>query len=139
MTGLVGRRDAPYGMAMSTSRTAHDYRRLVLDYYDALDRDDMEAVLECFSGEVLYRRGGYPDIAGMDKLRDYYLGGRKLAQGRHMVRDVLVEGQRAAAQGMYEGQLKNGERMAMGFGAFFTFDNNGRIAEHTTYFFTPAV
>ena len=39
----------------------------------------------------------------------------------------------------YEGQLKDGERTTMGFGAFFTFDMNGRIAEQTPSFFTPAV
>ena len=108
-------------------------------YYDALDRDDLEAVLELFSGDALYRRPGYEVIAGMERLRAYYSGDRKLAAGRHLVRDVIVEGQRAAAHGMYEGQLKDGERTTMGFGAFFTFDMNGRIAEHTTYFFTPAV
>lgn len=137
--GLVGRGLPPYGMAMSTSRTPDDYRRAVQRYYDALDRDDLEAVLEGFSGDVLYRRPGYEVIAGMDRLRSYYTGDRKLAAGRHLVRDVVVEGQRAAAHGMYEGQLKDGERTAVGFAAFFSFDGNGRIAEHTTYFFTPAV
>lgn len=131
----MGPRAAPYGVLMSTS----DPRRAVQRYYDALDRDDLEAVLELFSGDALYRRPGYEVIAGMERLRAYYSGDRKLAAGRHLVRDVIVEGQRAAAHGMYEGQLKDGERTTMGFGAFFTFDMNGRIAEHTTYFFTPAV
>ncbi|QQS01390.1 MAG: nuclear transport factor 2 family protein [Austwickia sp.] len=124
---------------MSSQRTPDDPRKTVQRYYDALDRDDLEAVLELFSGDVLYRRPGYEVIAGMDRLRDYYSGDRKLAAGRHLVRDVLVEGQKAAAHGMYEGQLKDGDRTAMGFAAFFSFDMNGRIAEHTTYFFTPAV
>ena len=124
---------------MSSQRTPEDPRKTVQHYYDALDRDDLEAVLELFSGEVLYRRPGYEVIAGLERLRAYYSGDRKLAAGRHLVRDVLVEGQKAAAHGMYEGQLKDGERTAMGFAAFFSFDMNGRIAEHTTYFFTPAV
>lgn len=121
------------------SSTPDDLRRAVHRYYDALDRDDLEAVLECFSGDALYRRPGYGDITGTDQLRSYYASDRKLAAGRHLVREVLVDGQRAAAQGMYEGQLKGGERTTMGFGAFFGFDALGRISEHTTYFFTPAV
>jgi len=133
----VGARAAPYGSPMN-SRT-DDQRHAVQRYYDALDRDDLEAVLDCFSGDVLYRRPGYEVISGMEKLRSYYSGDRQLAPGRHLVRDMLVEGNRVAAHGMYEGQLKQGERTAVGFAAFFSFDMNGRIAEHTTYFFTPAV
>ncbi len=132
----MGRGEAPYGSGMSTPE---DYRRAVQRYYDSLDADDLESVLDCFSGEVLYRRPGYEPIVGMDQLRAYYAGGRKLAPGRHLVRDVVVEGQRAAAHGMYEGETKDGARTAVGFAAFFAFDGHGRVAEHTTYFFTPAV
>lgn len=124
---------------MTSPRQSDDLRHAVQQYYQALDRDDLESVLECFSGDVLYRRPGYANIAGMDSLREYYASGRKLEPGRHLVRDVVVEGQRAAAHGMYEGQLKDGERTTVGFAAFFTFDGHGRVAEHTTYFFTPAV
>lgn len=124
---------------MSTSRTPDDLRRAVQRYYEALDADDLEAVLEVFSGDVLYRRPGYDPIVGVDQLRGYYTSDRKLALGRHLVRDVLVDGQRAAAHGMYEGRLKGGDRTAVGFAAFFVFDGNGRVAEHTTYFFSPAV
>ncbi len=116
-----------------------ELRQAVLAYYDALDRDDVEAVLACFTGDVLYRRPGYPTMAGIDQLRAYYETDRKLAAGRHMVRDVLVADFQAAAQGMYEGQLRDGDLMTMGFGAFFDFDGAARISEHTTYFYTPAV
>lgn len=116
-----------------------DLRRSVQGYYDALDTGDMEAVLEFFGGDVLYMRPGYERFVGIERLREYYHDSRKLGEGRHVVRAILVDGQRAAAHGTWEGQLKDGSRATQGFGAFFTFDANGRITEHTTYFFTPAV
>lgn len=137
---VVSRGAAPYGGSMRRETASPDeLRQAVLAYYDALDRDDLDAVLGCFSGDVLYRRPGYRTMTGIEQLRAYYETDRKLAAGRHLVRDVLVEDSQVAAQGMYEGQLRDGDRMAMGFAAFFVFDGMGRISEHTTYFFTPAV
>lgn len=137
---VVWRGGDPYGGSMRRETASpEELRQAVLAYYDALDRDDLDSVLGCFSGDVLYRRPGYRTMTGIDQLRSYYENERKLAAGRHLVRDVLVEDAQVAAQGMYEGQLRDGDRMAMGFAAFFVFDGMGRISEHTTYFFTPAV
>ncbi len=123
------------------STDPHDLRAAVQGYYDALDADDIEAVLSSFSGDILYRRGGYADMVGLNQLRDYYSSSeRKIAPGRHVVRAILVEPPHAAAHGVYEGQLKDGGApTTVGFAAFFTFDSTGRISEHQTYFFVPAV
>ncbi len=123
------------------STDARDLRTAVQGYYDALDADDIEAVLSSFSGDVLYRRPGYVDMVGLHQLRDYYSSSeRKIAQGRHVVRRILVEDLDVAAHGVYEGQLKDGGApTTVGFAAFFTFDGTGRISEHITYFFVPAV
>lgn len=114
-------------------------RGAVQSYYDALDRGDMEAILRDFSGEVLYRRPGYEPISGLPRLRQYYTRDRQLAPGRHVIRAMVVEDSTVAAHGTYEGEVKGGGRTTVGFAAFFTFDASGRIVEHTTYFFTPAV
>ncbi|MDO5627435.1 MAG: nuclear transport factor 2 family protein [Mobilicoccus sp.] len=114
-------------------------RRAVTEYYDALDRDDFDAVLRDFSGDVLYRRPGYDPIVGLEGLRQYYTRDRKLAAGRHVLRAMVAEDNHVAAHGMYEGELRDGTRRTIGFAAFFTFDGGGRIVEHSTYFFTPAV
>ena len=108
-------------------------------YYDALDGDDLERVLGLFSGDVLYRRPGYDRITGLAALRRYYEAGRKLAPGRHVIRRMVVDGPDVAAHGEWEGDLREGGRRSVGFAAFFVFDSGGRIAEHTTYFFVPAV
>lgn len=123
------------------STDPRDLRAAVQGYYDALDADDIEAVLSSFSGDILYRRPGYADMVGLHQLRDYYTSSeRKIAPGRHVVRRIVVEHLDAAAHGVYEGQLKDGgEPTTVGFAAFFTFDSGGRISEHMTYFFVPAV
>ncbi|GAB97339.1 ketosteroid isomerase-like protein [Kineosphaera limosa] len=125
---------------LGDSRThGPDLRRAVQGYYDALDADDMESVLEFFSGDVLYQRPGYQRMVGIDDVRRYYEQGRLIAPGRHVLRTLVVEGNNVAAHGEYEGDLKEGGRRTVGFAAFFVFDGNGRAAEHTTYFFTPSV
>ena len=43
-----------------------DLGRAVRGYYDSLDRDDIESVLEFFSGDVLYRRPGYEPMSGLE-------------------------------------------------------------------------
>ncbi len=116
-----------------------DLRRAVQGYYDALDADDVEAVLEFFSGDVLYRRAGYEPMVGIDALRRYYEQTRLIAPGRHVLRTMVVEGANVAAHGEWEGELREGGRRSVGFAAFFVFDGNGRASEHTTYFFVPAV
>ncbi|MDO5711395.1 MAG: nuclear transport factor 2 family protein [Micrococcales bacterium] len=116
-----------------------DLGRAVQGYYDALDRDDIEAVLEFFSGDVLYRRPGYEPISGLAALRGYYSDDRVLAPGRHVLRSVIVEGQNVAAHGAFEGELREGGRRSVEFAAIFVFDGNDRANEHTTYFFVPAV
>lgn len=121
------------------STDPRDLRAAVQGYYDALDADDIEAVLATFSGDVLYRRPGYEDIVGLQQLRNYYSSERKIAPGRHVLRRILVDDLDAAAQGTYEGQLKDGGRTTVGFAAIFTFDHGGRITEHQTYFFIPSV
>lgn len=124
---------------MSQDRREQQLKSAVQGYYDALDRDDIEAVLDAFNGDVLYRRPGYQTIVGMDGLRAYYSGDRKLKAGRHVIQAMIAEGATVAAHGVWEGELKDGGSTSMGFAAFFAFDPTGRIAEHTTYFFTPAV
>ncbi|WP_240322715.1 nuclear transport factor 2 family protein [Austwickia chelonae] len=125
--------------SMSEGHTSDQRRRTVQRYYDALDRDDLEAVLECFSGDVLYRRPGYPVMTGSEQLRAYYSEERRLARGRHSVRNLLVDGQQVAAQGTYEGELREGDRMTVDFAAFFVIDGNDRICEHATYFYVAHV
>ncbi|WP_226346555.1 nuclear transport factor 2 family protein [Agilicoccus flavus] len=126
-------------MTTNDTRGRVDPRRVVQGYYDALDADDIDAVLAAFSGDVLYRRPGYDRIVGLEALRRYYASDRKLAPGRHVVRSMLVDGNEVAAHGQWEGELREGGRRSVGFAAFFTIDGNGRIASHTTYFHVPAV
>ncbi|WP_168583322.1 nuclear transport factor 2 family protein [Gephyromycinifex aptenodytis] len=122
-----------------SNQSMHGLRAAVQGYYDALDREDIETALDYFGGEILYRRPGYEPITGLERLRAYYTQDRLLASGRHVIRSVVVEGHSAAAHGTFEGELKDGGRTTTGFAAFFTFDGGGRIIEHTTYFFVPAV
>lgn len=126
-------------MSTNDTRGRVDVRHVVQEYYDALDAGDTESVLALFSGDVLYRRPGYDRMMGLEALRRYYAKDRKLAPGRHVVRSLVVDGAQVAAHGEWEGELREGGRRSVGFAAFFVFDATGRISEHTTYFFVPAV
>ena len=60
-------------------------RELSLAYYTAVDSGDVEAVLDCFSDDAVYRRPGYEPIVGREGLRDFYSGVRVIDSGAHEV------------------------------------------------------
>lgn len=116
-----------------------ELRRRAQAYYTAVDSGDVEAVLACFSSDAVYRRPGYEPIVGVDGLREFYSGVRVIESGRHTVDDIVVEGERAAIRGTFDGRLRDGSDAHVGFADFFGFDADGAIAARTSYFFVGAV
>ena len=96
-------------------------RELSLAYYTAVDSGDVEAVLDCFSDDAVYRRPGYEPIVGREGLRDFYSGVRVIDSGAHEVQDIVVEGDRSAIRCRFVGRLKDGSAAEVGFADFFGF------------------
>ncbi len=113
-------------------------RELSLAYYTAVDSGDVEAVLDCFSDDAVYRRPGYEPIVGREGLRDFYSGVRVIDSGAHEVQDIVVEGDRSAIRCRFVGRLKDGSAAEVGFADFFGFAGD-HIATRTTFFYAASV
>lgn len=108
-------------------------------YYERVDADDVDAVLDWFADDAVYHRPGYDPMEGRAALADFYGGGRVIASGSHTLDDVLLDGRRVAVRGVFAGALKDGSLVRLGFSDFITYDEAGRAVERRSYFAQPAV
>jgi steroid delta-isomerase len=115
-----------------------DIRALALKYYATVDAGDPEATTALFAADATYDRPGYDTFAG-PAIGDFYRGDRIIVSGAHTVTEVVVDGNRAATRGEFNGKLKDGSDAHEGFADFFEFDAAGLIAKRTTYFYRAAV
>lgn len=114
-------------------------REAVLRYYETVDTGGPQDVVALFSATAVYRRPGYPPMVGSDELLAFYGGGRVIAEGHHTIETALVDGDRAAVQGRFEGVLRDGQHVGVRFADFFRIEDAGLVAERDTYFDTPLV
>ncbi len=108
-------------------------------YYDRVDANDVEGVLDCFADDGVYHRPGYEPMRGRDALAAFYGGERVIAAGRHELDEVVVDGARAAVRGRFVGTLKDGSEARVGFADFMVLDAEGRFVTRHSYFDRPAV
>jgi ketosteroid isomerase-like protein len=113
-------------------------RELVTAYYAAVDAGDLEGLLALFDEEAVYRRPGYPPLEGRGALQAFYASDRIIAEGRHTISRVLVDGDLVATEGSFCGTARDGRPLAIRFSEVFRCAS-GRIVERSTYFDAPGV
>jgi ketosteroid isomerase-like protein len=104
----------------------------VRSYYERVDDGAYEALLDLFAGDVTYDRPGQDPIRGIEDLETFYREERPLSNGSHVVEALVVDGDRVAVQGRFEGE-QGGETVDFGFADFHTFDEDGDIVHRHTY------
>lgn len=108
-------------------------------YYERVDAGDVDDVLAWFAEDAVYHRPGYAPMSGRAALAEFYGGERVIASGAHTLDDVLVDGDRVAVRGRFEGALRDGSRASVGFADFITYDGDGRAVERRSFFEVPSV
>lgn len=108
-------------------------------YYERVDAGDVEGVLDWFADDGVYHRPGYPPMRGRAALSAFYGGERVIQSGAHTLDVVLVDGWQAAVRGRFDGVLKDGSTVSVGFADFIRYDRAGRAVERHSYFDAPAV
>jgi ketosteroid isomerase-like protein len=108
-------------------------------YYETVDRDDVDAVVELFSDEIVYERPGYPTIHGHAQLREFYDKSRVIESGKHVVATVVANYPQVAVNGQFNGRLRSGSTVSVRFADFFRLDGDGRFVRRDTFFFAPSV
>lgn len=111
---------------------------MVRDYYGRVDANDVEGTVSLFARDAIYERPGYGSLLGHRALRDFYASRRSIASGRHELTWVVSDANRVAVMGRFEGTLRTGEDVAIGFADFFEIEG-GVIAQRHTLFAVPAV
>lgn len=108
-------------------------------YYELVDAGDVDGVVDWFAEDGVYHRPGYPPMRGRGALSAFYGGERVIRSGVHTVDAVLVDGLQAAVRGHFDGVLKDGTAVSVGFADLITYDRAGRAVERHSFFDTPAV
>jgi ketosteroid isomerase-like protein len=111
---------------------------VVREYYDAVDRGDLERILELFAPDATYDRPGYDTIRGREQLRHFYSSERILEGGRHSLEVVVSNGDCVSCFGRYIGCTRSKTAVDIRFADIHRVVAE-HIAERRTYFFTPAV
>lgn len=97
-------------------------KALVETYYALVDAQD-DAMFHLFHDDVVYKRPGYPTLAGRRALQKFYQRDRVIPSGRHTVHELFVGDQgRVAVEGRFCGVLKNGTEADLAFSDFFDLD-----------------
>lgn len=115
-----------------------DLHALARRYYELVDAQDFPAMHDLFTDDCVYERPGYDPIEGRAAMEAFYGGTRVIAEGRHTLRDVVVEGDTVAIHGDFDGTLRDGAQAHESFADFFHY-RDGLIARRRSYFFRAAV
>lgn len=109
-------------------------RQSLQAYYDAIDRGDLDTILNLFADNSTYTRGEQPEIVGKDQLRKFYEEDRIIQEGNHAIQEITVSGLQGNVIGTFTGTLKNGARIEdLVFQDRFTFQR-GKIVNRITTF-----
>lgn len=104
----------------------------IRNYYEYVDHGEVEKLLSLFTEDVEYSRPGTDKIEGKEALRRFYEHERIIEEGTHRILKVIVSGTIAASQGTFDGALKSGDSLSIGFAEFFEF-RDGQIFRRWTY------
>ena len=121
-----------------------DSTALIQRYYDAFNRADWEAMLECLTDDVAHDVNQSHRETGRDTFKEFLA--RMNRSYREQLRDIVVmssaDGSRAAAEYVVHGEYladdeglppARGQRYRLPGGAFFDI-RNGRIARVSNYY-----
>lgn len=75
----------------------------VREYYEFVDAEQYDELVDLFAEDVRYERPGQTTIDGRESLQAFYLEGRPLEDGTHEIHDVVVDGDTVAVRGTFSG------------------------------------
>ncbi|MDH6108603.1 steroid delta-isomerase [Kitasatospora sp. MAP12-15] len=111
----------------------------VQHYYELVDANDIDGLLDLFTPDAVYHRPGYAPLIGRAELERFYSADRVIARGTHSLHTVVACDDEVAAHGEFSGTLKDGSQVTVRFADFFAVREDGRFARRDTFFFSPVV
>jgi ketosteroid isomerase-like protein len=105
-------------------------------YYTLVDQRDFENLFRMFTDDVVYERGNYERIVGIEDFRAFYLKVRTIQAGKHTIDEILSDGESVAVRGTFDGVLTSGSPVHLEFMDLHKF-RDSRIYYRYTYFKGP--
>ena len=104
---------------------------VVRQYYERVDSNDMDWVIELFSDTARYVRADRV-LDGKDSIAHFYLKTRKI-RGRHTICGMWINGYGAVVKGIFCGVGIDGQVKDVGFSDFWVFNEDGFVQQRQTY------
>lgn len=111
----------------------------VQKYYQLVDEGEIEALVDLFAPDAVYKRPGYDPLVGRNALTRFYSETRVIREGSHVLDTVVAASDQVAVHGTFRGTLNDGRRVELRFADFFELDPSNRFTRRDTFFFAPLV
>lgn len=90
-----------------------DNKNLISEYYQRVDKQDIDWVLELFSDDASYVRAD-AEYKSKKAINDFYRNDRKIV-GRHIIEHIIAEDDEVVASGVFKGEGADGSKKLVGF------------------------
>jgi steroid delta-isomerase len=107
----------------------------VLSHYQLVDEGELDAVIDLYAPDTVYRRPGYEPFRGRDAVAEFYLRLRQIQTSSHRITAVVAEGENVAVQGEFRGTGVRGEPIDLRFSDFFVIGPDGYFTARDTFYF----
>ncbi|RUR79711.1 nuclear transport factor 2 family protein [Chlorogloeopsis fritschii PCC 9212] len=104
---------------------------IVLNYYQLIDEQKINEVLNLFSETASYARCEEV-FSGIKALENFYKNERKIT-GHHEIKNLWIIGRTAIVEGIFRGKGADGKPKKVSFADFFTFNDEGKVQNRRTY------
>ncbi|WP_410594836.1 nuclear transport factor 2 family protein [Amycolatopsis sp. lyj-23] len=121
----------------TTAATEVSGAELARRFYECVDAGDFTALAALFTEDCEYHRPGYRPWLGRAGLLTFYTQERIIRSGAHTLTAVLADGPHVAVHGRFDGVLRTGAEIGIGFADFFERDATGLFHRRHTYYFAP--
>ncbi|MBZ5521031.1 MAG: ester cyclase [Acidobacteriia bacterium] len=122
-------------MAAEITPVSPDFIR---NMFGTIDNREWTALERFFLKDLIYERPGYAPLVGYDRVLQFYREERVIASGRHLLEEIVLDGDSGACWGRFVGKHKNGSSIDERFADTYKFEQ-GKIKLRKSYFFRPAV
>ncbi len=112
----------------------HKLEKIVKNYYELVGCCNYTAMYDLFDHGIIYHREGTKDINGIDAFRKFYEEDRVILFGEHKAMVVETDSNTVNVTGVFEGILKNGDKVKVRFKDIFVFNSHEKIISRTTLF-----
>lgn len=113
-------------------------RAFPFSLYEAVDREDWDALGAMFDEQAIYERPGFAPLLGRAEIVDFYRGTRDVRRGHHQLTDVIATGARVVCQGRFSCLTRSERRLKTDFCDVYAL-KDGLVVRRRTFFFTEVI